>query len=114
MKKFRSTSVSYVVTDMFTDNCVFIIKTSFFYLVDLGIPFEPPIQRKKRTGGPKTSLSTNFYESPGRFSDDYQLLGANDKFVPNVKYRSKSHGRAPSPPKQQKLSRTTVCPYKIS
>lgn len=74
---------------------------------NLGIPFEPPIQRKKRTNGPHTSLSTQFYESPGRFSDDYQLLGANDKFVPNVKYRSKSHGRAPSPPKQQKLSKTT-------
>ncbi|XP_052106918.1 nuclear protein MDM1-like isoform X2 [Mytilus californianus] len=71
------------------------------------VPFEPPIQRKKRTTGPSTSLSTNFYESPGRFSDDYQLLGANDKFVTNVKYRSKSHGRAPSPPKQQKLSKKT-------
>lgn len=74
----------------------------------LGVPFEPPIQRKKRTTGPSTSLSNNFYESPGRLSDDYQLLGANDKFVTNVKYRSKSHGRAPSPPKQQKLSKKTV------
>ncbi|XP_063437267.1 nuclear protein MDM1-like isoform X1 [Mytilus trossulus] len=71
------------------------------------VPFEPPIQRKKRTTGPSTSLSNNFYESPGRFSDDYQLLGANDKFVTNVKYRSKSHGREPSPPKQQKLSKKT-------
>ena len=74
---------------------------------NLGIPFEPPIQRKKRSSGPNPSLSTKFYECPDRFSDDYQLLGANDKFMPNVKYRSKSHGRTPSPPKQQKLSKKT-------
>lgn len=75
-------------------------------MILVGVPFEPPLQRKKRTNAPHTSLSTQFYESPPKFSDDYQLLGANEKFSHNVRYRSKSQGRAPSPPKQQKLSKT--------
>ncbi|XP_069140826.1 nuclear protein MDM1-like [Argopecten irradians] len=75
--------------------------------VDLGlnsVPSEPPIQRKKRLDGPVTSLSTHFHqgmESPA--SEDFALLGANDKFVENVKYKAKSRGA--SPPKQQKLSK---------
>ncbi|XP_060067868.1 nuclear protein MDM1-like [Ylistrum balloti] len=76
--------------------------------VNLGlnsVPCEPPMQRKKRLDGPMTSLSTNFnqgLESPG--SEDYALLGANDKFMQNVKYKAKTRGA--SPPKQQKLAQT--------
>ncbi|XP_033731372.1 uncharacterized protein LOC117320993, partial [Pecten maximus] len=71
----------------------------------LGVPSEPPIQRKKRLDGPTTSLSNHFnqgLESPG--SEDFALLGANDKFMENVKYKAKSRGA--SPPKQQKLAHT--------
>ncbi|OWF51431.1 nuclear protein MDM1-like isoform X2 [Mizuhopecten yessoensis] len=69
----------------------------------LGVPSEPPMQRKKRLDGPMTSISTNFHQEPeSPASAEYALLGANDKFVENVKYKARSRGA--SPPKQQKLA----------
>lgn len=76
-------------------------------LLYVGIPTEPPLQRKKRCDAPMTSLSTNFYqglESPS--SGDFALLGANDKFTENVKYKARTRGA--SPPKQQKLAMDKV------
>jgi len=67
---------------------------------------EPPLQRKKRCVGPSVTLSADFYkmDSPSSVPEEYALLGANDKFVNNVKYKAKQ--REGSPPKQQKLSKT--------
>ncbi|XP_078340147.1 uncharacterized protein LOC111109171 isoform X3 [Crassostrea virginica] len=75
--------------------------------VELGIVMEPPLQRKKRCTGPATTLSSDFNQFPDTASDDFALLGRNDKFTENVRYKSKGrHGhqaREVSPPKQQKL-----------
>ena len=68
---------------------------------------EPPLQRKKRCTGPATTLSSDFNQFPDTASDDFALLGRNDKLTENVRYKSKGrHGRQArevSPPKQQKL-----------
>ncbi|XP_061187580.1 nuclear protein MDM1-like isoform X2 [Saccostrea echinata] len=75
--------------------------------VELGVTMEPPLQRKKHCPGPPTTLSTDFNQFPDSASDDFALLGRNDKFSENVRYKSKgrhSHqAREASPPKQQKL-----------
>lgn len=72
-----------------------------------GIVMEPPLQRKKRCTGPPTTLSTDFNQFPDAASDDFALLGRNDKFTENVRYKAKGHHTAPareaSPPKQQRL-----------
>ncbi|XP_065937369.1 nuclear protein MDM1 isoform X4 [Magallana gigas] len=72
-----------------------------------GTVMEPPLQRKKRCTGPPTTLSTDFNQFPDAASDDFALLGRNDKFMENVRYKAKSHHTAPareaSPPKQQRL-----------
>uniref|UniRef100_K1QZU5 Nuclear protein MDM1 n=1 Tax=Magallana gigas TaxID=29159 RepID=K1QZU5_MAGGI len=75
--------------------------------IELGTVMEPPLQRKKRCTGPPTTLSTDFNQFPDAASDDFALLGRNDKFMENVRYKAKSHHTAPareaSPPKQQRL-----------
>ncbi|KAL3851710.1 hypothetical protein ACJMK2_015437 [Sinanodonta woodiana] len=66
---------------------------------------EPPMQSKKRTPGPATTLGANYYQQ-SLDDDAYYLLGNQDKFAKNVRYRPKSAGnyrRGASPPKQQKL-----------
>ncbi|KAK3610918.1 hypothetical protein CHS0354_017399 [Potamilus streckersoni] len=66
---------------------------------------EPPLQSKKRTPGPATTLGVNYYQQ-SLDDDAYYLLGNQDKFAKNVRYRPKSAGnyrRGVSPPKQQKL-----------
>lgn len=72
-----------------------------------GTVMEPPLQRKKRCTGPPTTLSSDFNQFPDAASDDFALLGRNDKFMENVRYKAKSHHTAPareaSPPKQQRL-----------
>ena len=74
-----------------------------------GMTMEPRIATKKRTPGPPTSLSTDFNQYPETPSDDFALLGRNEKFQENVRYkaksRSKSLPRDASPPKQQRLSK---------
>ncbi|KAL5014176.1 hypothetical protein ScPMuIL_008446 [Solemya velum] len=72
----------------------------------LAIPEEPPIQHKKRIVGPSTTLSMDYYEKKPLVQDEYMLLGNNEKFTENVRYRSKGSvngGRDVSPPKQPKL-----------
>ncbi|XP_056000269.1 uncharacterized protein LOC125657201 isoform X3 [Ostrea edulis] len=75
----------------------------------LGLTIEPPLQRKKRCTGPPTSLSTDFNQFPDSASDEYALLGRNDKFMENVRYKSKARQSHPlreaSPPKQQRLQK---------
>ena len=74
----------------------------------LGIQSEPPMQSKKRTEGPQTTLTNGFYDY-GPDQDEYALLGNQDKFAHNVKYklRESLRSREVSPPKQMKLQK--VC-----
>ena len=74
----------------------------------LGIQSEPPMQSKKRTEGPQTTLTNGFYDY-GPDQDEYALLGNQDKFAHNVKYklRESLRAREVSPPKQMKLQK--VC-----
>ncbi|XP_060604300.1 nuclear protein MDM1-like isoform X3 [Ruditapes philippinarum] len=68
---------------------------------------EPPLQSKRRTPGPVTSLTNGFYENGAGKQDEYALLGNQDKFSSNVKYRPRSavNNRDISPPKQMKLQK---------
>ena len=70
---------------------------------------EPPLQSKRRTPGPAVSLTNGFYENGGK-QDDYALLGNQDKFSSNVKYRARSavNSRDISPPKQMKLQKVNI------
>ncbi|KAK3773690.1 hypothetical protein RRG08_001420 [Elysia crispata] len=49
---------------------------------------EPPLQHKKRLGGPATSLSTDYFSGPSN-RPDFTLLGQQEKFAENVKYQPK-------------------------
>ncbi|KAK7493951.1 hypothetical protein BaRGS_00014833 [Batillaria attramentaria] len=55
----------------------------------LGLSYEPPLQHKRRVNGPSTSWSFN-YNDPGPASDDYAILGQQEKFAPNVRYKPKA------------------------
>ncbi|KAL4225978.1 hypothetical protein ACF0H5_013965 [Mactra antiquata] len=71
------------------------------------IQCEPPLQSKRRTPGPPTTLSNGFHDNGmGDRRQDYALLGNQDKFSSNVKYVPKgasNNTRDISPPKQMKL-----------
>lgn len=72
----------------------------------LAIQSEPPIQSKRRTPGPPTTLSNGYYDNGLGAQQDYALLGNQDKFSSNVRYHPKSaanNARDVSPPKQMKL-----------
>ena len=62
---------------------------SFYFLLLLGKASEPTITTKKKIHEPKPTSTTKFEVD----ADDYMLLGNNDKFAANVKYRSKSRDR---------------------
>lgn len=72
-----------------------------------GLHCEPPLQTKKRTPGPRTSLHNGFYDNGYLATDECTLLGNQDKFANNVKYKVKSavNSRDISPPKQMKLEK---------
>ncbi|GFO21284.1 nuclear protein mdm1 [Plakobranchus ocellatus] len=55
---------------------------------------EPPLQHKKRLGGPATSLSTDYFSVPSR-KPDFTLLGQQEKFASNVKYQPKPSSSEP-------------------
>ena len=80
----------------------------YIYFV-LALQSEPPIQSKRRTPGPPTTLTNGFYED-GMTQEDYALLGNQDKFAENVKYKVRPPlaTRDPSPPKQMKLQKVLV------
>ncbi|XP_053378346.1 nuclear protein MDM1-like isoform X5 [Mercenaria mercenaria] len=71
------------------------------------IQSEPPLQSKRRTPGPTTSLTNGFYDNGIGRQEEYALLGNQDKFSENVKYRPRSayNSRDISPPKQMKLQK---------
>lgn len=50
------------------------------------VQFEPHFQRKKRLEGPATTLSSDF-TNLNKINEDYILLGKNDKFQDNIKYK---------------------------
>ncbi|GFR79250.1 nuclear protein MDM1 [Elysia marginata] len=52
---------------------------------------EPPLQHKKRLGGPATSLSTDYFSVPAK-RPDFTLLGQQEKFAENVRYQPKGSG----------------------
>ncbi|RUS70894.1 hypothetical protein EGW08_021338, partial [Elysia chlorotica] len=55
---------------------------------------EPPLQHKKRLGGPATSLSTNYFSGPSN-RPEFTLLGQQEKFAENVKYQPKQSSSDP-------------------
>ncbi|XP_052249226.1 nuclear protein MDM1-like isoform X6 [Dreissena polymorpha] len=69
------------------------------------IQSEPPLQSKRRTPGIQTSMMNGFHDDHGHAADDFMLLGNQDKFSQNVKYKVKpsTYSRDISPPKQMKL-----------
>ena len=75
-----------------------------------GIHCEPPLQTKRRTPGPQTSLHNGFYDNGNQSADEYTLLGNQDKFSQNVRYKTKSAGyaRDSSPPKQMKMEKVII------
>ncbi|XP_076448116.1 LOW QUALITY PROTEIN: nuclear protein MDM1-like [Babylonia areolata] len=86
------------------------------------ISHEPALQHKKRIDGPPSSFSINFDDGNYKSSDDYALLGKQQKFATNVRYglRPSRGGKAadsqakdvnnnfkadvPPPPKQMKIA----------
>ncbi|XP_064605054.1 nuclear protein MDM1-like isoform X2 [Liolophura sinensis] len=79
---------------------------------------EPALQRKKRVAAPVTSLSSEFFDgSSPTPADEYILLGNNEKFSENIKYRNRNSNnlknvgafnfRDASPPKIQKMKMNT-------
>ena len=85
-------------------DCCFSHATSHILLA--GIQSEPAIQHKKRTEGPRTTLTNGFYDN-GYDHDEFALLGNQDKFSENVKYklRESLRPREVSPPKQMRLQK---------
>ncbi|XP_052781310.1 nuclear protein MDM1-like isoform X3 [Mya arenaria] len=65
---------------------------------------EPPLQSKRRTPGIPATLINGFHGDGGG-REEYTLLGNQDKFTENVKYKVKSnmYTRDISPPKQRKI-----------
>ena len=78
------------------------------YFLIPGIQTEPAIQSKRRTEGPRTTLTNGFYDN-GIDYNEFALLGNQDKFSENVKYklRESQRPREVSPPKQMRLQK--VC-----
>lgn len=68
------------------------------------------MQSKRRTPGPTTTLSNGFYDNGYGGQEEYALLGNQDKFSENVKYRPRSayYSRDISPPKQMKLQKVYI------
>ena len=62
------------------------------------------MQSKKRSEGPPTTLTNGFYDN-GYDHDEYALLGNQDKFTENVKYKLRERMREVSPPKQMRMQK---------
>ena len=54
---------------------------------------EPPLQRKKRLTEHSKSDPIAFHDTDSLVEDGYMLLGTQNKFTNNVKYRAKSAER---------------------
>ena len=79
-----------------------------------GLQSEPAIQGKKRTEGPRTTLTNGFYDN-GYDHDQFALLGNQDKFSENVKYKLREglRLREVSPPKQMRLQKVSLLSNEI-
>ena len=62
------------------------------------------MQSKRRTEGPPTTLTNGFYDN-GHDYDEFTLLGNQDKFSENVKYKLRERMREVSPPKQMRMQK---------
>ena len=87
-------------------------------MFSLAIPSEPPMQSKRRTPGIPATIINGFHDDgAGGDREEYTLLGNQDKFSSNIKYKVKPnmYVREASPPKQRKLqvhfSRLGICLY---
>ena len=77
-----------------------------FLMFTLAIPSEPPMQSKRRTPGIPATIINGFHDDgAGGDREEYTLLGNQDKFSSNIKYKVKPnmYVREASPPKQRKL-----------
>ena len=75
-------------------------------MFSLAIPSEPPMQSKRRTPGIPATIINGFHDDgAGGDREEYTLLGNQDKFSSNIKYKVKPnmYVREASPPKQRKL-----------